>query len=484
MTEHDTPNRLTSIEAIMWRAGHDATFRMTVGDLLVLDRVPDRDALVDRLEHAAGQAPRLLAMPDDPSHAQSRPGWTVAGGFKAADHVHSMTLAAPGDERQLLDMVALLEPGPFDPDRPPWDVTVISGLADGRAALYLRAHHALTDGVGGLSLLGEMFDAEKRDAPATKRRLPKTAEETAEDTAEEPADSTYGRRPPGTISVTIDLTRAAGAARTAASAVMRAEPLDTFVRAVQRSLDTASSVSRQVVVGGGSLSSLPPTRSMHNRFEVVSVPNARRTALALGGSRNDLLVAAAAAGLGAYQASLGLPPTELRVAMPAGRPRGDGQSGGNWFAPMRASLPSIADHPGPYFGIVSERLARARHEPALRLTSSIATALARLPNRLLLPALHNQARSVDFAATSFPGLRGMHAICGAQVEQSYPFGPRLGCLMNVTGFAIGDHLDVGITLDPAAIDHPELLLGCIGSAFEGFASAADETAAASSVGST
>jgi hypothetical protein len=379
-------------------------------------------------------------------------------------------------------MVALLEPGPFDPDRPPWDVTVISGLADGRAALYLRAHHALTDGVGGLSLLGEMFDEEKPEAPATKRRLPKTTEEMTDEPTDS-ADSTYERRPPGTISVTIDLTRAAGAARTAASAVMRAEPLDTLVRAVQRSLDTASSVSRQVVVGGGSLSSLPPTRSMHNRFEVVSVPNARRTALALGGSRNDLLVAAAAAGLGAYQASLGLPPTELRVAMPAGRPRGDGQSGGNWFAPMRVSLPSIADHPGPYFGIVSERLARARHEPALRLTSSIATALARLPNRLLLPALHNQARSVDFAATSFPGLRGMHAICGAQVEQSYPFGPRLGCLMNVTGFAIGDRLDVGITLDPAAIDHPELLLGCIGSAFEGFASAADETTAPS-VGST
>src|SRR5262249_17360217 len=102
------------------------------------------------------------------------------------------------------------------------------------------------------------------------------------------------------------------------------------------------------------------------------------------------------------------------------------------------------------------------------------TALARLPNRLLLPALHSQARSVDFAATSFPGLRGLHAICGAEIEQSYPFGPRLGCLMNVTGFAIGDHLDVGITLDPAPINHPELLLSCITEAFEHFTTAAAE----------
>jgi WS/DGAT/MGAT family acyltransferase len=480
MTDDDMPSRLSSIEAIMWRAGHDATFRMTVGDLLLLDHAPARDVLVKRLEEAADKVPRLRAMPDDPSHAQSRPGWTSAGAFNAADHVHSMTLAAPGDERQLLDMVALLEPRPFDPDRPPWDVTLIHGLEGGRAGLYVRAHHALTDGVGGVSLMGAVFDQEASEAPLPERPPPEPADDSSVIEAPDDSSPLYERRRPGTFSVTIDLTRAAGSARTAAgtaraaaSTVLRVEPFDTLVRAVQRSLETASSVSRQVVVGGGSLSSLPSTRSMHNRFEVVSVPNARHTAIALGGSRNDLLVAAAAAGLGAYQAQLGLSPTELRVAMPAGRHRDNGEAG-NWFAPMRVSLPSVAGHPGPYFGVVTERLARARHEPALRLSSSIAATLARLPNRLLLPAVQNQARSVDFAATCFPGRRGAHAICGAKVEQSYPFGPRLGCLMNVTGFAIRDRLDVGITVDPAAIEQPELLVGCIVSAFEGFASAADE----------
>ena len=41
---------------------------------------------------------------------------------------------------------------PFDPERSPWDVTLIEGLEDGRAALYVRAHHTLTDGVLGLRL--------------------------------------------------------------------------------------------------------------------------------------------------------------------------------------------------------------------------------------------------------------------------------------------------------------------------------------------
>ena len=60
--------------------------------------------------------------------------------------------------RQLLDLMALLESIPFDPDCSPWDVTLIEGLEDGRAALYLRAHHALTDGVGGVRLLGLLLD--------------------------------------------------------------------------------------------------------------------------------------------------------------------------------------------------------------------------------------------------------------------------------------------------------------------------------------
>jgi hypothetical protein len=205
-----------------------------------------------------------------------------------------------------------------------------------------------------------------------------------------------------------------------------------------------------------------------NRFEVLSVPGARSTALALGGSRNDLLVAATAAGVGAYQAELGLAATELRFALPAARHR-DGELGGNWFAPTRVQVPTDGGYPAPFFGVVTDRLARARHEPAVRLSGSVASAASRLPTRALHRALHAQARSVDVVVTSFPGLRGPRTICGARVEESYPFGPRLGCLMNVTGFGIGDRLDVGVTLDPSAITEPELLVECLVSAFSAFA---------------
>jgi hypothetical protein len=336
--------------------------------------------------------------------------------------------------------------------------------------------------MGGTSLVASLLDDEPAPpAPETTPAVASGAEAGADDEAtpaapnglDEPPDGSIGRRP-GTVTVTLDLTRAAGDLTRAAGAAMDAvavarhvDPFDALVRAVQKGLDTASSVSRQVVVAGGPLSPLPSARSASNRFEVVSVPGARGIALSLGGSRNDLLVAAAAAGLGAYQERLGCPSPELRLAMPAGRHR-DGVPGGNWFAPTRVAVPTSGDHPGPLFGVVSERLARARSEPAVRVTSSIAAAVSRLPTRILMPALVAQARSVDFVATAFPGLRGSQTLCGAQVVESYPFGPRLGCLLNVTGFGNGDRLDVGVTLDQIAIEEPDLLLECLSNAFQAF----------------
>ena len=72
--------------------------------------------------------------------------------------------------RQVLDLVALFEVIPFDHDFPPWDVTLIEGLEGGRAALYFRAHHVVTDGIGGLRLAGALLDGLHRTLVTLVRR--------------------------------------------------------------------------------------------------------------------------------------------------------------------------------------------------------------------------------------------------------------------------------------------------------------------------
>ncbi len=459
--------RLSPLEAMMWRIGREPALRMTVGNLMVLDQAPPLVALSERLSSAAEQAPRLHRRIDDPMGVATRPAWVDSREFDARDHLRTMAVPSPGTTRQVLDLIALLEPSPFAPDRPPWDVTVIEGLEGGRAGLYVRAHHAMTDGVGGLSLLDLLLDEPEPSSSGPTEPTPPSSPDAA------PGPS--GNRKPGTLTLTIDLTTAARPVAAGLAKAREIEPLGALARSVRRTFGMADSISRQVMVDAGPMSPLPPSRSTSNHFEVISVRGARAAALALGGSRNDLLVAATAAGLGLYHEQLGLRCPELRLVIPARRQR-DGGVGGNWFGLTWVEIPTGSDHPGPQFGVVAERLARARSEPAMRLTAGLASAISRLPTRLLLPAVHAQASSVDLIATSLPGLRGTGHVCGAAIEASYPFGPRLRCLANVTCAGNEDRLDVGIGLDPTAITDPGILLECLVTAFGRFVPSAGSPA--------
>ena len=156
-------DRMSPVGSIMWGVGQDATLRMVVGNVIVLDRAPTR---VRRWPNdwavAAEHVGRLRQRPDGPGAFGSRPAWVDVAAFDAANHVRTTAVASPGDQRQVLDLVALLEPSPFDPVMSPWDVTVIEGLEGGRAALYLRAHHSLMDGSHGVSLVRSMLDEVRR----------------------------------------------------------------------------------------------------------------------------------------------------------------------------------------------------------------------------------------------------------------------------------------------------------------------------------
>ena len=157
---------------------------------------------------------------------------------------------------------------------------------------------------------------------------------------------------------------------------------------------------------------------------------------------------------------MGRPADELRLAVSVRRrhPRGGPH---NSFSPVLVDLPARTTHPGPHFGVVAERLERARKEPALGVAAALAPSVSRLPAVVLGPALHAQADGIDFVATALPGLRGTHRLCGATIEESYPFGPRFGCPLNVTGFGNGGGMDLGISLGPTAVTEPELLLECL-----------------------
>ena len=74
------------------------------------------------------------------------------------------------------------------------------GLEDGRAALYLRAHHVLTDGLGGIRLLGLLLD-EPRLAAGDAATVPSGRRPSRDRTR-----SRGRRRRPGTMTMTSGVT--------------------------------------------------------------------------------------------------------------------------------------------------------------------------------------------------------------------------------------------------------------------------------------
>src|SRR5207244_3279666 len=92
------------------------------------------------------------------------PRWAHEPNFDLDFHLRRFRLAAPGTVRQLLDAVAPIAQASFDRARPLWECTVFEGLEHDAAAVVLKVHHSVTDGVGGIDLLTHLVDFE-REAP-------------------------------------------------------------------------------------------------------------------------------------------------------------------------------------------------------------------------------------------------------------------------------------------------------------------------------
>jgi len=120
-----------------------------------------RDFLATRL-HLAEIFRRKLA---NTTLALDHPSWVEDRAFDLDYHVRGIVLPAPGSFAQLEQTVARLHGELLDRTRPLWQFTIIEGLADGRAALYSKVHHAALDGGAGMVLTQAMYDVSPQPRP-------------------------------------------------------------------------------------------------------------------------------------------------------------------------------------------------------------------------------------------------------------------------------------------------------------------------------
>jgi diacylglycerol O-acyltransferase / wax synthase len=238
-------------------------------------------------------------------------------------------------------------------------------------------------------------------------------------------------------------------------------------RLVTDTVDTAASLWRQLAVVQPSRSSLwTGRRSLTRRFETLTVnlDEVKRAAKGLGGTVNDLFVSAVAGGAAAYHRAKGVTVDELRVTIPV-NVRDDKSAGGNAFSPARLLIPAGTEDPAARFSAVHERLGVAKNERALGLFGSLAGVMNSLPTSLLTRVARQQAETVDFAASNVRAADFDLYIAGAHIEGNHPMGPTAGTAFNATVMSYKNQFDVGLNIDTAAIDDPELLRTCIEESF-------------------
>jgi diacylglycerol O-acyltransferase / wax synthase len=139
-----------------------------VGGIMLFDPPPDgdTDAFVRQVTDSF-----LAASPVTPWNRRpvfglnSLPHWETVDDVELTGHVQRATVPAPGTFGQLMELVAQLYPPLLEHSRPLWVTYIIDGLEHGRMAVFVKAHHALADGVGGLKMLYGSLSSVPDDDP-------------------------------------------------------------------------------------------------------------------------------------------------------------------------------------------------------------------------------------------------------------------------------------------------------------------------------
>ena len=94
------------------------------------------------------------------------PRWIEAADFDIRDHVRRSINPDCVTRADLWRTVSALMSEHLDRSRPLWTFDLIGPLGDGREAIAIRVHHAMTDGIAGIRFLDAVLWDPHADPPA------------------------------------------------------------------------------------------------------------------------------------------------------------------------------------------------------------------------------------------------------------------------------------------------------------------------------
>ena len=258
---------------------------MHVGWAMVFDPLPGGggpsvEQIRELLEERLDLLPRFRRRLSSPRVASfSWPTWEPDTEFDIANHVRHARLPKPGGEAELHEWMGDFYSHRLDRARPLWEITLLDGLGRGRWALATKVHHSLVDGISGASVTTVILDAEAEPPPGSKGLL---------EGLQAKAQQEGGGGGPFSL-ITDSLRTGLDVAR---------HPRSSLRSILSRSREVAEVLIREELVSAPH-TSLNVAIGSTRRFAATGVPldDLKGIKRELGGTVNDVILAASAGGL-------------------------------------------------------------------------------------------------------------------------------------------------------------------------------------------
>jgi WS/DGAT/MGAT family acyltransferase len=446
---------VSETDAFTLQLERDPGLRATIVAVASFDRPPEWDRLVARVDRATRLVPtfrqRLVSSP----LRLATPRFVDDPDLDLAWHLRRVRVPEGAGQEAVLELARTAGMAAFDPARPLWEFTLVEGLADGTAALVLKVHHALTDGIGGVQIAAHVVDLDRAGGPLEPIDAP-----------DRPVPPTPSGISSAAEAIGHDVRRLAGLVGSAARAVPGAVAgsVRDPIGAATGLLAEARSVGRMVRPVTDTRSPVMRDRSLVRHFERFDVPTAdlKAAAARIGGTLNDAFVGGIAGGLRRYHEHHGEPVDELRVTMPISVRTDADDVGGNHVTLVRFDLPVGIEHPQERMWRIHEICRAQRDEPAIARSEAIAGVLNLLP----VAVTGGMLRHVDLLASNVPGIPVEAYVAGARLEGFHAFGATLGSALNITLMSYRDTCCIGLNVDVAAVPDPSVLVACLRAGFD------------------
>ena len=409
------PDRLTALDSTFLHLEDHSAAHMHVASVMVFEgEAPTLQELVEHVLNRLHLVPRYRQRLAYVPLGQGRPVWTDDPHFNPYYHIRHTALPRPADEAALKRLAGRLFSQRLDRAKPLWEIWLVQSMSGGRFALIAKTHHALVDGISGVDITTVLFDTAREPTPIaapspwSAKPLPGAAKLLGEaliERATVPGEMFHGTRA---------LLRAPG-------------------RALAQVRDGLATVGATTLAGISAPA--PPTPfnvdiGPHRRYTFLDADLARFKAIkdSLGGTLNDVVLAAVSLALGRYLRRHGEDTSELVLkAMVPVSVRSKEQRGalGNQVAAMWAPLPVGVQNPAESLRRIATSMGDLK-KSGQAVGAQVLTNLAGFaPPTILSQAARLQARQPFFnlVVTNVPGPQFPLYLLGRRLQVLYPVVP-------------------------------------------------------------